>query len=65
MTDCEYIQGCPMFQKFTLDANKQFWIRTYCKTEGGEGCARKALRKQGKRAEEVPEDLLPNGKHMK
>ena len=65
MNECQYIVGCPMFKKFTLDPIKQFWIHGYCKKNAGDECARKVLRKQGKRAEEVPENLLPNGEYLK
>jgi hypothetical protein len=64
MSECEYIQGCPMFKKFKLEPIKNFWIDQYCKRDGGGDCSRKSLRKQGKGPEEVPENLLPNGEYM-
>ena len=65
MSECEYVEGCPMFKRLKLEPIKQFWMETYCMNNEGGDCARKALRKQGKTRDEVPEDLLPNGKYMK
>ena len=55
--NCEYMDKCPMFQKFEAESILRFWIQNFCKGEH-EKCQRKVLRKAGK---EVPLNLLPNG----
>jgi hypothetical protein len=61
MSDCEYLEKCPIFIKFVNEGAKSFWIRFYCRGERQESCARKKLKKQG---QEVPADLLPSGDRM-
>lgn len=59
MADCEYLEECPIFERFQNEGVKRFWIDLYCKTEKQEQCARKPLIRAGK---PVPDTLLPSGK---
>jgi len=57
---CEYIEGCPMYKHFKLEASKKIVVTTYC--EGNfEKCEGRKLRKAGKF---VPEKLLPDGRYL-
>jgi hypothetical protein len=65
MSECEYIEKCPMFRIFILDDTKAFWADRYCRIDDGGSCARKALRQSGNLPEEIPASLLPNGEHLR
>jgi hypothetical protein len=43
MKECEYISGCPMFKRFTLDPIKEFWIISNCKNEAENNVRGKAF----------------------
>ena len=61
MKDCEYLEACPIFNRFRLEGIKNFWIRLYCQGEKQANCQRRIIKVTGR---PVPEDLLPNGKHL-
>jgi hypothetical protein len=61
MTGCEFLEECPMFVQFSTEGVKSFWIEMYCKGSQHKNCARKKLRARG---EQIPDTLLPNGKHL-
>jgi hypothetical protein len=60
MSDCEYLEKCPVWSKFQSDI-KNVWISGYCKGALQAKCARKKLVSDGK---PVPENLLPNGSSL-
>lgn len=64
MQVCVFAQKCPMFNKFSSEVVRDFWINSYCQRDAGSRCARKRLRDQGKTPAEVPITLLPNGMYL-
>jgi len=61
MTECEFIEKCPIFQKCQTGMIEGVFGVRYCKGSQLENCERRKLKKDGK---EVPLNLLPNGKHL-
>ncbi|MFA5519423.1 MAG: hypothetical protein WDA74_09220 [Spirochaetota bacterium] len=61
MTQCEFIENCPVFEKCHTGVIKGIFHIKYCKGSELENCARRILRNAGK---EVPISLLPNGEHL-
>jgi hypothetical protein len=61
MQECEYLSTCPVFARFKLEGLKNIWISLYCKGPKNSECERLKLKKMGK---DVPDTLLPNGKHI-
>lgn len=61
MSDCMYLEKCPIFAKFQNEGIKNIWIGNYCKSTPDK-CERKKLRDSG---ESAPSTMLPNGKHLK
>ena len=61
---CEYVEKCPIFGRFKDEGIDNIWIRSYCHREAGLACRRKQLRSVGKRPDEIPPDLLPNGEYL-
>ena len=61
MADCEYLTTCPIFEKSESKVIEGVFASMYCKGSRMELCERRKLKKMGK---EVPETLLPNGKHL-
>ena len=59
MQECEFIEKCPVFQKCRTGALEKVFSVRYCKGSQLENCERRKLKKTG---QEVPPDLLPNGK---
>lgn len=57
MSDCEYLENCPIWEKCQSDI-KNVWVSGYCKGAMQKNCARKKLAVENK---PVPENLLPNG----
>lgn len=57
MSDCEYLEDCPIWEKCQSDI-KNVWVAGYCKGAMQKHCARKKLVDKGKPA---PENLMPNG----
>lgn len=62
--ECQFACECHIFNRFRHDGVREFWIRSYCRNRAGSQCARKMLRDAGKRPEEIPITLLPNGLHL-
>jgi len=58
--ECPYLEQCPMFKHFKLEATKQVFIIQYCRG-AFQTCERKKLRDNG---EQVPEKLLPDGEYL-
>ncbi len=65
MNICDFIVWCPMFQKFVMQGNWREWADAYCHANAGAGCARRALRSRGRRPDDIPRTLLPNGRHVR
>lgn len=57
MSDCEFLQKCPVWERFRSDI-KNIWIKNYCRGPLQEKCARRQLCQDG---QPVPDTLLPNG----
>ena len=57
---CPRKAGCPMVGRFVLQATLKTWQLRYC-DDDYTSCVRYQLSLAGK---DVPEDLLPNGKHL-
>jgi hypothetical protein len=53
---CPHVEGCEMYEVFTLTSNLAIWQDRYCSGDY-EYCARYKLSKTG---EKVPPGLLPN-----
>lgn len=60
ITKCKYIDNCPLYQHFTVQAVKQAFIMIYCEGDP-ESCERRKLRDAGR---PVPERMLPNGSFL-
>jgi hypothetical protein len=60
--ECEFLEKCPIFNRFRTEGAKNVWIGFYCKGVQQSSCVRRLLKKAGK---EVPITLLPNGSHLK
>jgi len=58
MTDCEHLDGCPIFDYFRLESLRTVWTSQYCRGSLQESCARKIMKAKGW---PVPANLLPNG----
>ena len=58
---CPRIDTCALFPQFVLRQNKRFWQANYCEADF-ELCARY---QRGNAGEEVPDTLLPDGKHIR
>jgi len=61
MSDCEFLEKCPIFAKFCSEGLKNVWIRGYCKKDP-EKCERKKIRLSGQMP---PPAMLPNGSLLK
>ncbi len=61
MSDCEFLEKCPIFARFSSEGTANYWINMFCKGKN-EKCERKKLRLAG---QEVPQTMLPNGTHLK
>ncbi len=61
MTECEYLENCPIFARFRLQGSKNYWIEMYCAGARQNQCARKVLRKQGIQPSLT---LLPSGQDL-
>ena len=57
---CPHVNSCPMFALFTVKDSLRVWQIHYCNGRYEE-CARLKLARAG---ENVPRDLLPNGKRL-
>ena len=55
---CNYLEICPIFQRFHSDESAIMWIKMYCQGPRCDVCARKKLAIAKKN---VPITLLPNG----
>ena len=58
--DCEFMEKCPIYGKFSFEGLENVFIALYCKGDF-DNCERKKLKISG---QEVPEKLLPNGKYL-
>jgi hypothetical protein len=58
LSDCAYLEGCPIFARIESHELRTMWILEYCKGGESPDCARLKLKKQGRT---VPIDLLPDG----
>lgn len=56
MSDCEYLDKCPVWARFNSDV-KYIWINNYCKGTKQDRCVRKTMTAEGKM---IPDSLLPN-----
>jgi hypothetical protein len=61
VVDCEYLDVCPIFEKFKVAGAKNIWIEFFCRGSRRDECERRKLKKAGKA---VPPTLLPNGTHL-
>lgn len=58
--NCEFLEKCPIFEKFSSEGLANFWIGKYCQGKP-EKCERKKLRLSN---QDVPKTMLPNGTHL-
>ncbi len=56
--ECPVITSCPMFEVFTLSGTLTVWQDNYCRSDYGR-CARYVRLRRG---EDVPRNMMPNGK---
>lgn len=61
MLECEFLEKCPMFVRFEIEAMGSAYIRLYCKGPMMGDCARAKIMRTG---EKPPDPLLPNGKFL-
>ena len=61
MSECQFLNICPVFQRFGLEGAKNTWILLYCRGPKQDQCERRRRRLRGER---VPATLLPNGKQL-
>jgi len=54
------MEGCPLYPRFTLDANLRFWQKNYCEGDF-EQCERYKMSLAGARPADT---MLPNGKEL-
>ena len=64
MSNCEFLEKCPVFGRFKHEGVKNMWIESYCQRDGGSACQRKLLRTSGVAPEDVPLDMLPDGSRL-
>ena len=64
MANCEYLENCPVFNRFKHEGVKSMWIESYCQRDGGSSCERKRLRMLGTSPENIPPDMLPDGSRL-
>jgi hypothetical protein len=60
-TDCEHIATCPIHARYEPQGTQNYWIRLFCKGPKQEECAAIPLLEAG---EQVPDTLMPNGRHF-
>jgi hypothetical protein len=58
LSNCTYLEDCPIFARIHNQELRTMWILEYCKGGESPSCARFKLKKQGRT---VPTDLLPDG----
>ena len=58
LSDCAYLEGCPIFARIQSHELRTMWILEYCKGGESSQCERLKVKKQGRT---VPIDLLPDG----
>lgn len=56
--ECPYIEKCPMFKEFKIDATREYFIKEFCRGSFNK-CERKKMRDSGKMP---PDKMLPTGK---
>ncbi len=61
MQQCEFLAGCPIFNRFKIEGVRNTWIVLYCRGPKWEQCERRIRRLRG---ETVPPLLLPNGDYL-
>ena len=57
---CVKMEMCPLYPKFTLEANLRFWQKNYCEADFDQ-CERYKMSMAGNRP---PDTMLPNGKEL-
>ncbi len=60
MADCEFLEKCPIFNRFRSEGIANVWIGKYCKGSNAD-CERRKLRESGG---QVPVTMLPNGSYL-
>ncbi|MEW6171937.1 MAG: hypothetical protein AB1510_02545 [Bacillota bacterium] len=61
MATCEFIEKCPIYNKFKTEMLKNIYIRNYC-TKDFSKCRRYQVRQST--GQKPPDDLLPDGQKL-